>query len=181
MIVDLHKTIAQNSHIVCLFIIIYVLLINCICIVRVKNPDQHCITMPTCRIALYYTLKAMNMSKGDEVLWAFAQFLRAMLGEQPVLMRMGGERFAAILPSVAADAARSVADETVGTFSSLARETCCDGLDVSASAGVAAMAGDHDEILANAEMALTLAQASGGRRTQFRDGRAISSPGRRRA
>lgn len=122
-----------------------------------------------------------GQSKGDEVLWAFAQFLRAMLGEQPVLMRMGGERFAAILPSVAADAARSVADETVGTFSSLARETCCDGLDVSASAGVAALAGDHDEILANAEMALTLAQASGGRRTQFRDGRAISSPGRRRA
>lgn len=122
-----------------------------------------------------------GQSRGDEVLWAFAQFLRAMLGEQPLLMRMEGERFAAILPSIAANAAQSVADETVGTFSSLARETCCDGFDVSVSAGVAALAGDHDEILANAELALTLAQASGGRRTQFRDARLFRQSVRKRA
>lgn len=110
-----------------------------------------------------------GQSKGDEVLWAFAQFLRAMLGDAPVLTRMEGERFAAIMPDVAPIAARNIADEAVVTFARLARESGRDGLAMSASAGIVPISGDHDEILANAELALTLAQAAGGQRAEVRD------------
>ncbi len=122
-----------------------------------------------------------GQSKGDEVLWAFAQFLRAMLGEEPLLMRMEGERFAAILPGEACVAAQGLADEAIGTFSILARESGCDGLLVSASAGIAAIAGHHDEVLANAELALTLAQASGGQRAELREAGPCAWQDRKRA
>ncbi len=110
-----------------------------------------------------------GQSKGDEVLWAFAQFLRAILGDDLALTRMEGERFAAIMPDAAPPAARIIADEAVATFARLARESGPERLPMSASAGIVPISGDHDEVLANAELALTLAQAAGGQRAELRD------------
>ncbi|TNE32356.1 MAG: sensor domain-containing diguanylate cyclase [Alphaproteobacteria bacterium] len=122
-----------------------------------------------------------GQSKGDEVLWAFAQFLRTIFGEETTLVRLEGERFAAILPGAAAMAALAMASETIDTFSSLVRAGRRDGLRLSVSAGVAEMAGHHDGVLANAELTLTLAQAAGGQRAELHG---AASPGwrdRRRA
>lgn len=108
-----------------------------------------------------------GQSKGDEVLWAFAQFLRAMLGDEPILTRLEGERFAAILPEADVHSAHEIADEAIEIFARLSQESGAGEIRVSASAGIAAMAGDRDEVLANAELALTLSQAAGGRRSEL--------------
>lgn len=103
-----------------------------------------------------------GQSKSDEVLWAFAQFLRAMLGEEPILTRTEGERFAVILSDCDALSASQLAQETVETFAQISGGQGKADFRVSASAGVAAMAGERDAVLAAAELGLTLAQAAGG-------------------
>jgi len=108
-----------------------------------------------------------GQSKGDEVLWAFAQFLRAMLGEEPILTRLEGERFAAILPNVEPAASLLLAEETVRTFAEISRECGSEEMQVVASAGVTAMSGSADAIMASADLALTIAQAAGGARAEI--------------
>lgn len=116
-----------------------------------------------------------GQSKGDEVLWAFAQYLRTVLGEQPVLARLEGERFAAILSDTGTALAQALAWDAVTTFAQLARESSGTALPVSASAGIAAIARSCDAVLASAELALTLAQAAGGARAELR-GEAAALP-----
>lgn len=109
-----------------------------------------------------------GQSKGDEVLWAFAQFLRTMLGQESTITRTEGERFGVILPGVSTPAAQAIADETIRTFSELVRESGRRDFPLSVSAGLTELAGHHDAVLANAELALTLAHAAGGQRAEFR-------------
>ena len=108
-----------------------------------------------------------GQSKGDEVLWAFAQFLRAMLGNEPILTRLEGERFAVILPDIEPGSALSLAEETVLTFGQIASECGSDDTRVGASAGVTGLADHSDAVLASADLALTIAQAAGGMRAEL--------------
>lgn len=108
-----------------------------------------------------------GQTRADEVLWAFAQFLRTLLGEDPIITRMEGERFAVILPDCDPAASLAIAEEATATFGELSKDSGCDELPVTASAGVATMVGNHDAILRAAELSLTLSQAAGGGRADL--------------
>lgn len=118
-------------------------------------------------------------SRSDEVLWAFSQFLRTILGEDTILARLDGDRFAAILPGVAPSDALELSRGVVGTFAELASDVGSDHLRLTASAGLAAMAGDCDDVLAQTELCLILSQAAGGARVEL-DGHTPSFADRRR-
>ncbi|SMQ69382.1 diguanylate cyclase (GGDEF) domain-containing protein [Altererythrobacter xiamenensis] len=115
--------------------------------------------------------RAINLRYGqtraDEVLWAFAQFLRAVLGENAIISRMEGERFAVILPDCDPATSLEIAQEAVTTFGELSKDSGCEQLPVTASAGVSAIQECHDTILRDAEFSLTLAQAGGGGRADL--------------
>ncbi|WFL78952.1 diguanylate cyclase [Altererythrobacter arenosus] len=110
-----------------------------------------------------------GQARADEVLWAFAQFLRSMLGEMPSLTRLEGERFAAILPGAEPPSAMAAAQETVRTFAELSTGRGRDDLALSASAGIAAMTEEVDSVLSRAELALKVASSAGGRRVELAD------------
>lgn len=115
--------------------------------------------------------RAINLRYGqtraDEVLWAFAQFLRAVFGEEQFITRMEGERFAVILPDCDPETSLEIAQEAVTTFGELSKDSGCEQLPVTASAGVSAIHECHDTILRDAEFSLTLAQAGGGGRADL--------------
>ena len=106
-------------------------------------------------------------SRADEVLWAFGQFLRTVLGEEATLARMEGEKFAAILTYCDAETALEVARDVTATFSQFSEDCGSDEIRVTASAGVAAIAGAQDDVLAAADLSLTLSQAAGGGRADL--------------
>ena len=115
--------------------------------------------------------RAINLRYGqtraDEVLWAFAQFLRAALGEEQIITRMQGERFAVILPDCDAASSLEIAQEAIATFCELSKDSGCEQLPVTASAGVSAIQDCLDSVLRDAEFSLTLAQAGGGGRADL--------------
>ncbi len=107
--------------------------------------------------------------RADEVLWAFAQYLRSMLGETPSLTRLEGEKFAAIIPGAESLNVLGVAKEAVGTFGRLSEGSSLDDLNLSASAGIACIADEVDAVLARAELALSVAKSGGGGRVELAD------------
>lgn len=120
------------------------------------------------------SFRALNLrfgpASGDEMISAFADFLRVMLPEERCLARLGGARFAFFLPDDDGVAALEKAEEIVRTFAELSHESARDGPMISASAGLALLDGSLDQALANAERALILAKASGGMRAELAQG-----------
>ena len=101
----------------------------------------------------------------DEVLIALAQRLAAMLRPEDGLARFGGDKYAALLEDVAAEAAVAVAGRLMD---GVRRPVTVRGRQVEAavSAGVAVSQNGDDAqgLLAKAEAALALAKAKGGDR-----------------
>ncbi|MBA4163270.1 MAG: hypothetical protein C0510_01350 [Erythrobacter sp.] len=120
------------------------------------------------------SFRALNLrfgpASGDEMICAFADFLRVMLPEGRCLARLGGARFAFFLPDDDGVAALDKAEEIVRTFAALSHESARDGPVVTASAGLAMLDGSLDQALANAERALILAKAAGGTRAELAQG-----------
>lgn len=120
------------------------------------------------------SFRALNLrfgpASGDEMICAFADFLRVMLPEGHCLARLGGARFAFFLPDDDGFAALDKAEEIVRTFAALSHESARDGPVVTASAGLALLDGTLDSALANAERALILAKAAGGTRAELAQG-----------
>lgn len=110
-----------------------------------------------------------GQARADEVLWAFAQFLRSMLGEMPSLARLEAEKFAVILPGADPATALTAAQETVRTFAVLSGEQGLEDLPLAASAGIAGLSGEVDLVLSHAELALTVATSAGGHRVELAD------------
>jgi len=98
----------------------------------------------------------------DEVLWGFAKFLETMALPGHELAQLDGERFAVLLPDMAARAAREWADEVIQPFASLAAPASAKGPQLTASAGLARVECTVDWTLREAELGLVLARAGGG-------------------
>jgi diguanylate cyclase (GGDEF)-like protein len=114
-------------------------------------------------------LKAINLrhgqAAGDEVLVAFAEFLRAMMRSQDIVSRFGGQSLAVLFPGTAQDQAEALCGAMIAT---LARLGCAPpgAIPVTASAGVAPIGHSLDETIKHAELALFAARAKGRSRLE---------------
>ncbi len=120
-------------------------------------------------------LKAINMkfghSAGDEVLVVFADFLRGLIRSQDIVSRVGGSRLGVLLPDAAPDQAESICQRIMATLSELCLPVADNGLSITASAGVARIAGSLDDTIKRAEMALFFARTSGRNRLKMDESR----------
>jgi diguanylate cyclase (GGDEF)-like protein len=100
---------------------------------------------------------------GDNVIVAFARFLRSAMAEHHVAGRIGGEEFAILLPGTNLVAARLFAEGARNAFSSLPIDGVPLTKRVTASFGVAEMARDETiaGLMARADKALYIAKNSG--------------------
>lgn len=102
----------------------------------------------------------------DEIIWGFAKFLEAMVGEDFKLAQFDGERFCVMLSGLSLEASRNWAQEVLSTFGSLALTSSSRRPGLSASAGLASVEGNVDQTLRQAELALVMARARGGMRVE---------------
>jgi len=103
-------------------------------------------------------------SVGDEVLAAVAGRIRAALGEEDILARMGGEEFAVVLPGGSGEAARAAAERIRRAISASPVQTVSGPVAVAASIGATEYGGGEesvDALLREADRALYAAKASG--------------------
>ena len=119
--------------------------------------------------------KAINLkhghSAGDEVLVAFAEFLRAMIGPQDIISRVGGESLGVLLPLVTLGEAEAICRPVIGTLAEMSRAGGVGGgFPVTASAGLAPIAGSVDSTIKRAEMALFFAKSNGRNRLELDSG-----------
>ncbi len=100
---------------------------------------------------------------GDNVIVAFARFLRSAMAEHHVAGRIGGEEFAVLLPGTNLVAARLFAEGTRNAFSSIPIDGVPLTKRVTASFGVAEMARGETiaDLMARADKALYIAKNSG--------------------
>jgi diguanylate cyclase (GGDEF)-like protein len=105
----------------------------------------------------------------DEVIKAFAQFLIVIQHAGHSVARMEGGRFALLMPEAQQHHAFAIVEEIVSTFARVTTGAGEGAGVVTASAGVATMAGSLDAIMARAERALVLARAGGGTRAESGD------------
>jgi diguanylate cyclase (GGDEF)-like protein/PAS domain S-box-containing protein len=114
-------------------------------------------------------LKAINLrhgqAAGDEVLVAFAEFMRAMMRSQDIVSRFGGQSLAVLFPGTTQDQAEALC---AGMIATLARLGCAPpgAIPVTASAGVTPIGGSLDETIKRAELALFAARAKGRNRLE---------------
>ncbi|MDE2436759.1 MAG: diguanylate cyclase [Sphingomonadales bacterium] len=139
---------------------------------------------------------ALNMTwgqvAGDDMLCAFAGMLRDLCRREDILSRVGAERFAVLMPRVDPDHARALCQPVIDTLAALGRGARQADLAVTASAGIAPIAGSVDATLKRAEISLFLAKAKGRSRVEtwsadhppspfesgIRDGNFLASPPR---
>jgi diguanylate cyclase (GGDEF)-like protein/PAS domain S-box-containing protein len=114
-------------------------------------------------------LKAINLrhgqAAGDEVLVAFAEFLRAMMRSQDIVSRFGGQSLAVLFPGTAQDQAEELCQTMIATLARLGFAPP-GAIPVTASAGVAPIGRSLDETIKQAELALFAARATGRNRLE---------------
>ncbi len=110
-----------------------------------------------------------GQSMGDEVVKAFAQFLTAISGRNIAIAHMEGERFAAFLPHHNLVNALAWTQEVIETFAAISADLGFENTQLTASAGVAQANGSIDSIMSRAELGVSVAKASGGKRTECGD------------
>lgn len=109
-------------------------------------------------------------SGGDRVLVATAGLMRALLGPDDIISRIGGGSFGVLLPDSDEAGARAACEAVVRALAGLA-EGLPGGLKLTASAGLARIAGSADAALRNAELALLAAKSHGRNRVERARGR----------
>ncbi len=110
-----------------------------------------------------------GQSMGDEVVKAFAQFLTAISGHKVAIAHMQGERFAAFLPQHNLVDALAWTQEIIDTFAAISADLGFENTRLTTSAGVAQASGSLDSIMSRAELGVSVAKASGGKRTECGD------------
>ncbi|MGH6786940.1 MAG: GGDEF domain-containing protein, partial [Novosphingobium sp.] len=98
---------------------------------------------------------------GDRVLKAFARAARAVLREDDVVARIGGEEFAVYLPGATLAQARLVCGRLTDALTAQAAPEVPKGWRVTASVGLAPLTGLLDAALKQADTALYQAKAAG--------------------
>lgn len=105
----------------------------------------------------------------QDMLWAFGRFLANILPPEFILARHDGDRFAVLMPDCDGPAAMEITREILATFAALSSDAQRAEARLSASAGLATIAGSLDTVMIHAERALVVARALGGRRAEMRD------------
>lgn len=106
---------------------------------------------------------------GDKLLAAFASFLRSATREGTQIARLEGERFAIILDFCELVSALAFAQDLVTTFADISAELDLADTRFTASAGVARIEANLEQVMRRAEMGVIVAKASGGMRTECGD------------
>jgi diguanylate cyclase (GGDEF)-like protein/PAS domain S-box-containing protein len=103
-------------------------------------------------------------SGGDDLLRAFADLLGNLTRTDDILSRVGGERFAVLMPQIDPMSAREVCEPVIETLAALGHgaSECA----VTASCGVTPIAASVDHTVKRAELALFLAKAKGRSRVE---------------
>ena len=116
---------------------------------------------------------------GDDVLRRFARTVTASMRSTDVIARLGGEEFAAILPSGATEAAL-VAERVRGAFETAGVEVTGHHMDATVSVGIAAAVAptNIEAVLARADAALYRAKANGRNRVEEAAAVDLASPTR---
>ncbi|MEL7199696.1 MAG: GGDEF domain-containing protein [Pseudomonadota bacterium] len=99
----------------------------------------------------------------DEIQWGFAKFLETMIQPSYELAQLDNERFGVMAPDISFPEAREWAQDVLDTFSSLAITTSPRLPKLGASAGLARLESTVDWTLRQAELALVIARAGGGK------------------
>lgn len=114
--------------------------------------------------------KAINLtyghSVGDDVLIAFASFLKASLREKDIISRIGGESLGVILSGADPAQAAALCRRIVASIAELGGQGG-PAIPITASAGVARIGTSVDDTIRRAEMALALAKAKGRNRLEL--------------
>lgn len=113
-------------------------------------------------------------SAGDELLRAFAELLGNLTRSDDILSRVGGERFAVLMPHVDPLSAREVCEPVVETLAELCQGTLESAL--TASCGLVPLARSVDYTVKRAELALFLAKAQGRSRVEIGRGEPVMPP-----
>jgi diguanylate cyclase (GGDEF)-like protein len=112
----------------------------------------------------------LGHAAGDRCLAVFARRLESCLRSGDTVGRLAGDEFALLLPRIAANEVRAVADRVVAT---LALPLTLDGTEVfaPASIGIVLATPEHDvdTLLRDADLAMYAAKASGKRHYEFFD------------
>jgi diguanylate cyclase (GGDEF)-like protein/PAS domain S-box-containing protein len=104
-------------------------------------------------------------SGGDRVLVAFARLLRTLLRQDDILSRIDGGTFGVLLPEASQREAIAACGRVIDAMGEMGATTV-GGHRFSASAGVAPLAGNADQTLREAELALLAAKAHGRARVE---------------
>ena len=129
--------------------------------------------------------KAINMklghSAGDEVLVLFADFVRRLARSSDIVSRVGGETLGLLMPGTSTMQAEANCQRIVTALADMRHEVCNQTLAITASAGVARIAGTLDKTIQRAEMALFMAKAKGRNRLECDFGLRLAWEGERAA
>ncbi|MFM5884410.1 MAG: GGDEF domain-containing protein [Novosphingobium sp.] len=104
-------------------------------------------------------------SAGDELLRGFADLLGNMTRTDDILSRLGGERFAVLMPQIDPDSAREVCEPVIETLAALGHGALDCAL--TASCGLTPIGRSTDNTVKRAELALFLAKAMGRSRVEI--------------
>lgn len=102
-----------------------------------------------------------GQAAGDEVLVAFADLLRSFMSAQDILSRIGGNRFAVLMPEAGPEAAEEACRQIVDVLTQIDRSGGPGAFSFTASMGVARIGATLDETMKRAELALVYARAKG--------------------
>jgi diguanylate cyclase (GGDEF)-like protein/PAS domain S-box-containing protein len=110
--------------------------------------------------------RAINLqygqSTGDEVLVAFADFLRALTPCEDVISRIGGESLGVLLLRKSARQAEAICEQIIDTLREIGPSVGPDNnFAVTASVGIARIDGSVDDTIRRAELALFFAKTKG--------------------
>lgn len=103
---------------------------------------------------------------GDALLCDFADLLRGLTGPDEIISRIGSERFALLLPRSDAQGTLDLCQPIIEALAEFGKAGRGGEIAVTASAGIAPIAGSVDHTLRQAEIALVLAKAKGRSRVE---------------
>ncbi|MEO8464609.1 MAG: EAL domain-containing protein [Gammaproteobacteria bacterium] len=122
--------------------------------------------------------QAFGFQAGDEVIQRVADMIRRAAGAAAVVCRVGGDRFAALLPQADMNAAHEVGARLLAAMAQLGYVHGVDAVPVGVSIGAIEIARRQDQIshlIAAAELACKRAKQQGGGRLAVADESATSS------
>jgi diguanylate cyclase (GGDEF)-like protein len=124
---------------------------------------------------------AFGFDAGDEVIHRLGELIRSRVPDADFACRIGGDRFAVLMPAATVDAACAVANELIGAMANLGYMKGSDAVPVAVSIGISTSGPgrrDFAHLLAAAEVACKRARTAGGSQYELYVGDESVSPER---